>query len=160
MKTIFRLFAGVAVAGFACMGSLGCHQLYADRTVVVVYIGALDEGKQVHLVKHVEYNTLLKGPEHNFAELYLEVTPLDASVGKNVVARRSPVSSDEWPHFWLGKLEARTDPNRQRVWIVDKDAGRIVASLDCSTGATTGPQDESPPWAELDTGTVLAELAP
>jgi hypothetical protein len=38
---------------------------------------------------------------------------------------------------------------------VDTEAQCVVASLDCTTNAATGPADAAPPWATVDGGIAL-----
>jgi hypothetical protein len=49
-------------------------------------------------------------------------------------------------------VEARRDKTGQKVWFVERDTSRIVATLDLETHETTGPDDEPPAWATPDGG--------
>ncbi|MHC4235760.1 MAG: hypothetical protein ACYSUQ_11640, partial [Planctomycetota bacterium] len=52
-------------------------------------------------------------------------------------------------------VEARRDETGQKVWFVQRDTSRIVATLDLQTHKTTGPDDEPPAWATPDGGEPL-----
>jgi hypothetical protein len=52
-------------------------------------------------------------------------------------------------------VEARSDESHQRIWFVQRDTGKIVATVDLATDATTGPDDEPPAWATPDGGRRL-----
>jgi hypothetical protein len=52
-------------------------------------------------------------------------------------------------------VEARRDETGRKVWLVQRDTSRIVATLDRVTHATTGPDDEPPAWATPDGGQPL-----
>jgi hypothetical protein len=60
----------------------------------------------------------------------------------------------------LGELEGRTDATRQRVWIVDKETGEVIATLDRSSNTVTGLRDKPPAWATMEGGVVLNETMP
>jgi hypothetical protein len=51
--------------------------------------------------------------------------------------------------------DARIDEARQKIWFVERDTDRIIATLDLETGRTTGPDDEPPAWATPDGGLPL-----
>ena len=52
-------------------------------------------------------------------------------------------------------VEGRIDQTGQKVWFVQRDAGRIIATVDLYTGKTTGPDDDPPAWATLNGGKPL-----
>ena len=56
-------------------------------------------------------------------------------------------------------VEGRTDESGQKVWFVQRDTSRIVATLDIETHETTGPDDEPPAWATPDGGEPLESAA-
>ena len=147
----------------------GCAA-FENKAVWPVHEAVLDNVRTVKLMQYVQINAALRGQEHNFAQLVLCIASRaqadhpSACVGGicfrgevvgGVVARRG---GDDWrsfERFKFGKLEARADTDLDKVWIVDKDAGRAIASLDCASGATTGPDDEVPAWASPTGGIVL-----
>ena len=53
-------------------------------------------------------------------------------------------------------VQARRDGTGQKVWFVQRNTSRIVATLDLETHETTGPDDEPPSWAIPDGGEPLA----
>ena len=52
-------------------------------------------------------------------------------------------------------VEVRTDREHRKVWFVETETSRIVATLDIETGATTGPDDTPPSWATPGGGIPL-----
>ena len=56
-------------------------------------------------------------------------------------------------------VEARRDETGQKVWFVQRDTARIIATADLWTRETTGPDDEPPVWATPDGGKPLGPVA-
>ena len=157
---MFRGLSGLVGIGLLCAsfsGGWGCTAFQSQRAGRP-YAAVLDDSRTVELCDYVQANCALKGPKHNYAALSLCVADPDRRVcSGGEVARLGWESSSNVAGFQFGKLAARTDAGRQRVWIVDTDARRVIASLDCTTGDRTGPCDEAPPWATLEGGTPLVE---
>jgi hypothetical protein len=143
-----------------CLTNLGCA-VFECKGLWPAHKAVLDESRTVRLAYYVQHNMVLRGPQHNYAELSLFVeADKEGPMAGGVVARRGSTLGCQVNSFQLGELEARADDARERVWLVDKDAKRVVASLDCGTGATTGPDDRPPPWATLDAGVRLEPIKP
>ena len=150
--------AALVFLGAVCTGNLGCA-LFEGQCNSLMYQASLNDGRSVSLWQHRQQNMVLRGPEYNYAALCLSVVceESDSRVG-GVVARRGAETWDKAPTFRFGQLEARADRSGERVWIVDTEANRVIASLDCRSGASTGPDDEPPRWATPGGGVLLGEI--
>jgi hypothetical protein len=152
-----------------CAANLGCAA-FESSADWPVYQAVLDDSRTVRLGEYVQYSAALRGPRYNFAELTLAVVPdkatSEAPVCKggicrrggsvaHVVARRGAEQRKDLREFKFGQLEARSDVARDKVWFIDTDASRVIATLDRETGATTGPDEQPPPWATLTGGVRL-----
>jgi hypothetical protein len=168
-----RLMIVFATAAI-CVTNLGCAA-FECKGLWPAHKARLDDDRTIHLDEYVQYNAVLRGPRYNFAELTLVVVPeeqtseVPACKGGlrrpggsivHTVARRGAKDSKSLEQFKFGRLEARSNTARDRVWFIDTDASRVVATLDCGTGATTGPDDQPPPWATLDGGVRLEPIKP
>jgi hypothetical protein len=146
-----------------CLGAtwpanLGCA-VFECGTVSPALEVALDSARTVKLMNYHTWNAVLPGPNYNYAELSLAVDCREAGPGSaNVVARRGSTFWWGVSPFEFGKLEGRTDQNREKVWIVDTESRSVVASLDRATRATTGPGDEPPAWADPTGGILLKSV--
>jgi hypothetical protein len=143
-----------------CSANWGCVVVErgVDRPVLEV---VLDEARTVKLMNYSVQNTFLPGERGNHAELSLVVDrgTSDAS-GKHVVAKRGGTFWWDVEPFRFGSLEGRADQTRDRIWVVDTEAGTVVASLDWRTGQTTGPDDEPPAWVSPTGGILLERVQP
>ena len=99
-------------------------------------------------------------PGANYSRLILALSADDAIVVNRVVGQRGVRWGERPAGFQLGELEGRTDAARQRVWIIDREAGRVIASVDCKTKLATGWQEPPPTWATLDGGTAIVSMIP
>ncbi len=143
------------LCGLLWAGNLGCVVYGAgwDRPVLEV---RLDDDSTAKLFHRRIWNTVIPGPDWNHAALYLLVeSDKDGSAVEGVVATRGSTFWWQVKPFELGELEARADERREKVWLLDKQAKRVVASLDRVSGAMTGPADPAPSWATLNGGEVL-----
>jgi len=141
-----------------CAGNVGCVVYEAGRHTPVLR-APLDDGSTVKLFRRRTWNTIIPGPDYNYAELSLLVeSDKDGSTVGGVVARRGSTFWCQVKPLELGELEARADDPREKVWLVDKEAKRVVGTLDRGTGATTGPDGKPPAWASLDGGVRLAPI--
>jgi len=155
-----------------CLANLGCA-LFECKALWPAHKAQLDDDRTICLDQYVQYNAALRGPRYNFVELTLAVVPeeetSEAPVCKggvcrrggsiaHIVARRGGEDCKGLKHFEFGQLEARSNSARDKVWIIDLDASRVVATVDCASGTTTGPDDQSPPWATLDGGVRLEPI--
>jgi hypothetical protein len=148
----------LAFCGVIGAGNFGCAIFKAEGDWPM-HEAALGDGRTVGLREHWQKNAALRGPKYNCAELSLLVSsPEGLPVMGGVADKRSGEDANDAPRYSFGPLEARADQGRTKVWIVDTSAARVVASLDCATGALTGPDDPAPPWATADGGMRLNQV--
>jgi hypothetical protein len=117
----------------------------------------LDDCREVSLSVYRGREDVEGKPDRRYEQLTLAVRPQS-----HLKFERAVKTVDLEPGVPGGQLKFEevqvwTDPEGRRVWFVDLAAGRVIATLDRETGATTGPDDESPAWATSDGG-VLLEL--
>ena len=153
------------VAAQTCLSllSTGCA-IFGARHIQELYVGELSEDVHVSLAEDACANAALPGPEYNSSTLTLNLS----RAGEVVLSRRCgfrgysglPDSRDPLRGFGLGELEGWSDDSKQRVWIIDKSADRVVASLDLDRQSSTGIDDHPPEWANKDEGLRLKRLSP
>jgi hypothetical protein len=117
--------------------------------------GTLDECREVALSYDVLQEREGTQPERKYEQLILRIYPR-----KHLSYERTLKSVEMKPGVPSGQLriesaEARIDQAREKVWFVEPDTSRILATLDLQTGRTTGPDDEPPAWATPDGGMPL-----
>ncbi|MHC4992345.1 MAG: hypothetical protein ACYTGC_15335 [Planctomycetota bacterium] len=154
-----RVKAHVVVLGLAVtMGAQGCaHDTYGSVTSVrqETWRADLDDCREVSLsIDRVREDTDGQ-PARKYEQLTLHVRPQP-----HLQFERTVKTVDLEPGMSHGRLsfddvEVRTDPERRRVWFVERATGRVIATLDRETGATTGPDDDPPAWATPDGGLLL-----
>jgi len=148
----------IFIGGVMVAGNVGCAAFNAE-IVHRLHEASLRDGRTVSLWEHTQTNALLRGPQHNHAELSLLVSSDEgAPLAGGVVANRAGRDFEHAPRFSFGPLEARVDQAKTKVWIVDTETARVIASLDCVTGARTGPDDPAPSWATPAGGLRLDEI--
>ncbi len=158
-----RLF-GLALAPMLAV-QFGCaaFQITIESKI---YVGVLpDSSGNVATVTEVSAHglrdALRRGPEHNFYEWAMSVwVPASSEHITQVVFRQG---LEHWGDQAalrrdFDNVEARADSSGHRIWLVDKQTGRVVASADLDTKSLTGLDDESPSWARPDGGTVLTSI--
>ena len=154
-----RLLKMCAICVFALAAcSLGCaHTMSSESTRIrqASWRADLDEYQEILLSVTRVHDTEDGAAAGTHEELTLEVRPRPSLQFESLLK-----SVELKPGARAGKLryediEVRADDSRRRVWFVDVAAGRVVATLDIDTRATTGPDDEPPPWATVDGGVLL-----
>lgn len=151
------------------VANVGCA-LFECCSVSTMHAARLDETRTVRLAEYNQYNAVLRGPKYNFTELWLITSDdtkksdrpvcngrvcLPGGTTMHVIARRGAGVGKSVERFNFGQLEAYRNTAGDQVWIVDRENARVVATLDLKTSATTGPDDEPPPWATLTWGVRL-----
>jgi hypothetical protein len=151
------------------VANLGCAAFEAS-SLSTMHAATLDEARTVRLAEYVQHSAVLRGPEHNFTELWLVTSDdtkkserpvckrgvcLPGGTTMHVIARRGGQDGKSAERFKFGQLEAYGNTTGDQVWIVDRENARVVATLDLKTSAATGPDDEPPPWATLTWGVRL-----
>ena len=158
MNTRRWLMEMAILPGLVCVMNAGCAPLFQARQIHDVYRGRLDESRFVTLREAKQADSM--HPGGNYSKLILALSADDAIVVNRVVGQRGVSRGERPAGFQLGELEGRTDADRQRVWIIDREAGRVIASVDCKTKLVTGWQEPPPTWATLDGGTVIESMIP
>jgi hypothetical protein len=144
----------------------GCAA-FQSTSETMIYVGVLaDSPGNVLTVTEVSAyglgDMLRRGPEHNFHEWAMSVwVPASSERITQVVSHQGFGRWDDEASLRrdFDNVEARADSSGHRIWLVDKQTGRVVASADLDTKSFTGPDDESPSWARSDRGTVLTSIA-
>ena len=158
MNTRRWLMEMAILPGLVCIMNSGCASAFQNRMWHDVYRGRLDESRIVRLSEARLHDAMHPGADYR--KLILALSADDAVVVKRVVGQRGVRRGERPAGFQLGELEGRTDADRQRVWIIDQEAGRVIASVDCKTNLVTGWQEPPPTWATLDGGTVIESMIP
>ncbi len=95
-------------------------------------------------------------PERKYEQVTLQVVPREHLRLMRALKKIELKTGVPQGQLKYRDIEIRTDQQRRKVWFVDTETRRIVATLDVETGATTGPDDEAPKWATADSGVPLA----
>ena len=143
---------------FSFVSVLGCaHGLTSESTKVrlATWQANLDDCREVSLSFYQGHDQAEGQSDRKYEELTLEVRPRKHLQFKRVLKSIDAKSGDLIGQFNIDEIEVRADEARRKVWFVDRRVGRVLATLDRDTGATTGPDDEPPSWATPDGGVPL-----
>jgi hypothetical protein len=120
-----------------------------------IWSAPLNEYQEVRLCSYLVRDEDESGTSPLREELTLELRPLPTLEFDCVIRSAELEPGARHGQAWFGEIEVRCDESRMRVWFVDVEAGRVIASLDRNTGVTTGPDDPAPEWASVDGGILL-----
>jgi hypothetical protein len=95
-------------------------------------------------------------PERRYEMIRLEVRPREQLSMERELKRVELKLGMAPGQLELGDVEIRADRSKHKVWFVERETGRIIATLDVVNGATTGPDDTPPAWATPTGGVPLA----
>ena len=139
--------------------SAGCHHAFGSKAVHADgwKIQGTDE---IHIIHRRARYPAWAGSELTYADVVLETRTEGKVVHRRTLARRERVEVLKDGLIKLGALEARSTPERDRVWIVDREAHRVIASHDRRTKITTGIREQAPAWAGPDVGVILERVPP
>ncbi len=156
MRFVYGRNTATIVVGccLLCVGNVGCHHAFGWK-VAHIHRWTVDEGRELSLREDARGNALLTAPDHNYVELWLTLKTGERSMVNERVAHRATVWNEQPIRIASEDLEARSDTDRRRIWIVNRKSRQIIASLDCRSKAATGPDEAPPQWAKLDEGTLL-----
>ena len=137
---------------------LGCSQntlSSSTRISRASWRADLDEWREVMLSCDLVQDRTDTGPVRTYEQLRLAVRPR-----KHLHFESTLKTVELGPGVPRGQLryrnvEARTDETHRKVWFVQRDTGRIIATFDREKGETTGPDDKPPAWATPDGGELL-----
>lgn len=146
------------------LGQAGCAA-FQNTTLATTYVGVLADssGNVVTIAEVQDYgqrDALQRGAAHNFQEWTLSVRAPSSGERVRQVVLRQGLASYHTQAFWraIENIEARADSSGRRIWLVNRQTRRVVASADLDAESFTGPDDEPPPWARPDGGTVLTSI--
>ena len=153
-NAIFR--GSLVVSACVSLTCAGCTaSSTSTRTSHTISRGDLDEFWEIRLSYDEVRDRTGWEPEHRYEQLTLEVSPREAFASRytlKTVDRNRGTAPDQCN---FTDVKGRTDQSRQKIWFVERFTGRIVATLDRTTGKATGPDDPSPPWATPNGGVPL-----
>jgi len=98
-------------------------------------------------------------PERKYEQFVLRVNPRRHLRFERTLKTVELVRGARRGQIRFEEIEARTDDTHQKVWFVESETGRILATLDRATGNTTGPDDPAPAWATQDGGVPLESIS-
>ncbi len=140
--------------------STGCHHHLFGSKAVHTDGWQIQGADEIHIIHRRARYPAWAGSELTYADVVLETRADGEVVHRRTLARREQTAILKDGPFKLGVLEARSTPGRDRVWIVDREAHRVIASHDRRTKITTGINEQAPAWAGADAGDVLERLPP
>ena len=139
-----------------CSNRIRTGTIYSSQSYAAVSWSAdLDDYRVVHLVDahHLTYSSI--EPKREVKQLILKISPKNQSYVKRIL-KAFPLNIKGAMHELLcEEIELRTDQERKKVWFVYKPLNHVIATVDITTGSTTGPEDPPPGWATLDGGFLL-----
>jgi hypothetical protein len=150
------LGAGLILIGVGC-ASTRTSSRTVNRTTL--WRGDLDECREVRLSYDLIWDRDSTQPLRKYEQLTVQVSPREYLEFKRAAKTIELKFGVPRGQLRFENVEARTDETRQKIWFVERDTGRIVATLDRETGTVTGPDDEQPPWATSDGGVRLESPA-
>ncbi len=152
------ILTAVAFLLFA-LPSAGCHHAFGSR-VVQADGWRIQGANEIHVIRRSAHYPTWADSELTYADVVMETYAGGKIVHRRTLARREQVEVLKDGPFKLGVLEARSTPERDRIWIVDRDAHRVIASHDRRTRITTGIGEQAPSWAGPDVGDILERIPP
>lgn len=143
------------IAAWILMSNAGCAIF--EASCGAFYTARVDPRTTTTLSYEYHENMLLKGLKYNYEELRLELDGPDGRVVEECVARWETTRREQSSLDCVMReaVEARADDSGDRVWFVDTWRGRVLATVDRTTCAVTGPDDPVPIWAGCDAGRIL-----
>ncbi|MHC4089674.1 MAG: hypothetical protein ACYSUQ_04015 [Planctomycetota bacterium] len=143
----------------SCVGAVGCHHAFGNKEVFkTVYI--LRDGTQVGLIQRVSDYPDWADAELTYSDVSLELQADSEIIHRRILGRREHDDMRRHGPLRLDSFEMRIDSNQHKLWVVDKAAGRVVASHDRETKATTGFGEQPPAWADPHQGVSMGPAPP
>jgi len=146
------LVAGLVLASVGCSSSAGSST--RTRMQMLCSTG-LDECRDITLTCDRLRDHEAGKPERTYEQLRVVVRPRQRLSFEQTLKTVELKSGVPHGQCRFENVEARTDETGQKVWFVQRDTSRIVATLDLATHQTTGPDDEPPAWATPNGGRLL-----
>ena len=154
LSRCYLLLAG----GCLILTAVGCAKSTTRTSTLTSHTlcgGNLDECREIRLSYGVGREREGLGPERHYEQLTVKVSPREHLGFRRTVKTVELTFGVPRGQLRFRGVEGRIDEAGQKVWFVQRDTGRIVATFDAETHATTGPDDEPPAWATPDGGTPL-----
>lgn len=148
----------VALVAGLVLTAVGCSSAGSSATHIrmkTLCSAGLDECREIELTCDRSWDRDAGKPERTYELLRVVVKPRELLSFEQTVksVELKPGVPDGQCQF--DNVEARRDEAGRRVWFVQRDTSRVIATVDLTTHATTGPDDEPPAWATPDGGKVL-----
>lgn len=150
--SVIGLVAGLVVASVGCSSADHSSTRMRMKTLCSA---ELDECREIQLTCDRLRDREAGEPKHTYEQLRVVVRPRKhLSFEQTVKAVELKLGV---PHgqFRFENVEARRDATGQKVWFVQRDTSRIIATVDLQSHETTGPDDETPAWATPHGGEPL-----
>ena len=155
-----KAFVVAAIVGFgltAVVTWVGCSpSRTSTRTSWMISQADLDEYRRIEFSYDVVRDHEGRQLVREYEQLLLRIGPREDLRVRRAVKTVELTPGDSRPQVRFENVEARANETRERIWFVERETGRIVATFDSSTDKTTGPDEPPPPWA-TPTGGVLLE---
>lgn len=149
---VVGLMAGLVLA------SVGCSSAGSSATQIrmqTLCSAGLDECREIELTYERSWDRDAGKPERAYDLLRVVVKPREMLSFEQAVKSVELKPGVPEGQCKFENVEARRDESGRRVWFVQRDTSRIIATVDLTTHATTGPDDEPPAWATPDGGKPL-----
>ena len=157
IRQVTQYVAVGLVAGLV-LASVGCASAGSSATQIrmkTLCSAGLDECREIALTYDRLWDREAGKPERAYEQLRIVVKPREALQFEQTVKTVELRSGAPRGQCQFENVEARRDDAGRRVWFVQRDTSRIIATVDLTTHATTGPDDDPPPWATADGGKPL-----
>lgn len=149
---VFGLLAGVLFASIGCSSPGGS----STRTRMATLCRAgLDDCREIELTYDHLRDREAGEPERTYEQLRIVVRPRAPLSFEQTVKSAEVKLGTPQGQYRFENVDVRRDKTGRKVWFVQRDTSRIIATLDLDTHATTGPDDEPPAWATPDGGAPL-----
>lgn len=149
---VLGLLAGVLVVILGCSASDGS----STRTRMATLCRAgLDDCREIELTYDHLRDHEAGQPERTYEQLRIVVKPRAPLSFEQTVKTAEVKLGTPQGQCRFENVDVRRDKTGRKIWFVQRDTSRIIATLDLDTNATTGPDDEPPAWATPDGGASL-----
>jgi hypothetical protein len=153
---VVGLVAGVVLA------SVGCSSPTTSSTRIrmqTLCSAGLDKCREIALTYDRSWDRETGEPEREYELLRVVVKPRPHLQFEQTVKAVELKFGVPRGQCRFENVEARRDKTGEKVWFVQRDTSRIVATVDLATHETTGPDEEPPAWATPEGGEPLESAA-
>jgi hypothetical protein len=145
------------VAGLV-LASVGCSSPGSSATQIrmkTLCSAGLDECREIALTYDRLWDRKAGEPERAYEQVRIVVKPREPLSFEQTVKTVELKLGVPGGQCQFENVEARRDEAGRRVWFVQRGTSRIIATVDLTSHATTGPDDDPPAWATADGGKPL-----